>query len=68
VLDALADALQLDEAERAHLFDLARASRPPSGRRRRAAAATVRPSVQWMLDSMATAAAGPDRRLAVKAG
>src|SRR3954449_8478063 len=29
VLDAIARALQLDEAERAHLFDLARAARPP---------------------------------------
>ena len=28
VLDALADALQLDDAERAHLFDLARAASP----------------------------------------
>ena len=39
VLDALADALRLDDAERAHLFDLARASQPasrkPAGRRRR---------------------------------
>ena len=30
VLDALARALQLDEAERAHLFDLARAATPPA--------------------------------------
>ena len=28
VLDALADALRLDDAERAHLFDLARAAEP----------------------------------------
>ena len=52
VLDALADALRLDEAERAHLLDLARASQPSSRGRRRAAMHTVRPSVQWMLDSM----------------
>src|SRR3954447_25787955 len=58
VLDALADALRLDEAERAHLFDLARASQPAtSRRRRRSAAQTVRPSVQWMLDSMTASAA-----------
>src|SRR3954452_18157189 len=57
VLDALADALRLDEAERAHLFDLARASQPSSRRRRRSAAHTVRPSVQWMLDSMTGSAA-----------
>jgi transcriptional regulator with XRE-family HTH domain len=52
VLDALADALQLDEAERAHLFDLARAGQPSSRARRRSATQTVRPSVQWMLDAM----------------
>src|SRR5438105_2643655 len=33
VLEALARALQLDEAERAHLFDLARAAQPASSRR-----------------------------------
>src|SRR3954471_18161183 len=58
VLDALADALRLDEAERAHLLDLARASQPTTSRgRRRSAAQTVRPSVQWMLDSMTGSAA-----------
>jgi transcriptional regulator with XRE-family HTH domain len=57
VLDALADALRLDEAERAHLFDLARASQPASRARRRSATQTVRPSVQWMLDSMTSSAA-----------
>src|SRR4051812_47862201 len=58
VLDALADALRLDDAERAHLFDLARASQPTASRgRRRPATQTVRPSVQWMLDSMTASAA-----------
>jgi transcriptional regulator with XRE-family HTH domain len=57
VLDALADALRLDEAERAHLLDLARAGQPSSRGRRRAATHTVRPSVQWMLDSMTASAA-----------
>src|SRR3954451_19848767 len=52
VLDALADALRLDEAERAHLFDLARASQPAVRSGRRSTAQKVRPSVQWMLDSM----------------
>jgi transcriptional regulator with XRE-family HTH domain len=52
VLDALADALRLDEAERAHLLDLARACQPTSGRRGRSTVPGVRPSVQWMLDSM----------------
>jgi transcriptional regulator with XRE-family HTH domain len=57
VLHALADALRLDEAERAHLFDLARASQPTSRNRRRARTSNVRPTVQWMLDSMTAAAA-----------
>jgi transcriptional regulator with XRE-family HTH domain len=57
VLDALARALQLDEAERAHLFDLARASAPSARPRRRSTKQNVRPSVQWMLDSMTGSAA-----------
>src|SRR3954466_6827808 len=57
VLDAPADALRLDDAERAHLHDLARASQPTSRSRRRPASQSIRPSVQWMLDSMTTAAA-----------
>lgn len=57
VLDALANALRLDDAERAHLFDLAHASRATSGGRRRPATQTVRPSVQWLLDSMTGTAA-----------
>jgi transcriptional regulator with XRE-family HTH domain len=57
VLEALAGALRLDEAERAHLFDLARASRPSARPRRRQAKQNVRPSVQWMLDSMTGSAA-----------
>ena len=57
VLDALADALRLDDAERAHLYDLARASQPSARPRRRTAKRKVRPSVQWMLDSMTGSAA-----------
>ena len=57
VLDAMADALRLDEAERAHLYDLARASQPSARPRRRTGKRTVRPSVQWMLDSMTGSAA-----------
>lgn len=56
VLEALAEALQLDEAERAHLFDLARtanASGAARSRARRANPATLRPVVQRILDSMA---------------
>src|SRR5437870_7740664 len=49
VLEALARALQLDEAERAHLFDLARAARTTPARRRRPARQRVRPGVQRIL-------------------
>jgi transcriptional regulator with XRE-family HTH domain len=56
VLDALARALQLDETERAHLFDLARAADgiPTSGRprRRTAGKAASRLSLQWALDAI----------------
>jgi transcriptional regulator with XRE-family HTH domain len=57
VLEALARALQLDEAERAHLFDLARAAGATAGTRRRPAAQRVRPSVQRILDAMTSAPA-----------
>ncbi|MFE3826350.1 helix-turn-helix transcriptional regulator [Streptomyces sp. NPDC059092] len=51
VLDALAHALQLDEAERTHLYDLARAA-TPSGRRPTVTASRVRPTILRLLDSM----------------
>jgi transcriptional regulator with XRE-family HTH domain len=58
VLEAIARALQLDEAERAHLFDLARAARAGAREpRRRAQPQQVRPSLQHMLDAMTTAVA-----------
>jgi transcriptional regulator with XRE-family HTH domain len=58
VLDALARALKLDEAERAHLFDLARAAQPTTSRqRRRQTKQRVRPSVHWILDAISGAAA-----------
>jgi transcriptional regulator with XRE-family HTH domain len=58
VLDALARALQLDEAERSHLIDLARATQPATGpRRRRPAKQQVRPGVQRILDAMTQAPA-----------
>jgi transcriptional regulator with XRE-family HTH domain len=57
VLDALADALQLDEAERTHLFALAAASGPGSPRRRRPTATAVRAPIQQMLDAMTDAPA-----------
>jgi transcriptional regulator with XRE-family HTH domain len=52
VLDALARALQLDEAERAHLTDLAHAAGPAPRTRRKPPAQGVRPSVQRILDGM----------------
>lgn len=57
MLDALARALQLDEAERAHLFALARAAGLSRGRRRRTPAATVRPAIQQVLDAISDAPA-----------
>jgi len=53
VLEAIARALQLDDTERAHLFDLARATQAAPMRRRRRSPRQVRPSVQQMLDAMA---------------
>ena len=58
VLEALARALQLDDAERAHLFDLTRAAQPAVARpRRRHAKPGVRQDVQWTLDGMTGVAA-----------
>jgi transcriptional regulator with XRE-family HTH domain len=58
VLEAIARALQLDDAEHAHLFDLARAARDGAREpRRRPRAEQVRPSVQHLLDSMTTSVA-----------
>ena len=57
VLEGIARALQLDEAERAHLFDLARAAVPAAPQAaRRPARQQVRPSVQRILDSMSAPA------------
>jgi transcriptional regulator with XRE-family HTH domain len=52
VLEALARALQLDDAERAHLFDLARAASPIAPKRRRVVERPVRPAVHHILDSI----------------
>jgi transcriptional regulator with XRE-family HTH domain len=58
VLDALAGALRLDDAERAHLRDLARAVQPTAApRRRRPPRQRVRPAIQRVLDAMTDAAA-----------
>ncbi|WP_238009076.1 helix-turn-helix transcriptional regulator [Dactylosporangium sp. AC04546] len=59
VLEGLARALRLDEAERAHLFDLARAANttPSTVRARRRPTSQLRPAVQRLLDVMAMAPA-----------
>jgi transcriptional regulator with XRE-family HTH domain len=51
VLESLARALQLNDAEREHLYDLARAA-SPSARPQRKPSQAVGPSVQRLLDSM----------------
>ncbi len=53
VLNALARALQLNDAERAHLFDLARTTPIPGSTTRRASQPSVRPSIARLLDTMA---------------
>ncbi|MFS8197325.1 helix-turn-helix transcriptional regulator [Streptomyces sp. CWNU-52B] len=57
VLDALASVLQLDDAERDHLFHLARQAGAPGGRRRSEPAATVRPALRQVLDAITDAPA-----------
>ncbi|WP_329458986.1 helix-turn-helix transcriptional regulator [Streptomyces sp. NBC_01497] len=54
VLDALAQALRLDDTERMYLRDLARAAGPPPGTRarQRAARQAVRPSVTRIVEGM----------------
>jgi transcriptional regulator with XRE-family HTH domain len=58
VLDAIARALQLDDAERAYLYDLAQAADGTSAlmrpRRRATTRWTPRPSLQWALDAITT--------------
>lgn len=58
ILDAIAKTLRLDDAERAHLFDLAHAASPVARpvRRRNPKNWTPHPSLQWMLDGFT---AGP---------
>src|SRR3954470_6690950 len=57
VLNALADALRLDEAERTHLFSLARESGRRDDGRKRNAPASVRPVIQQVLDAVVDAPA-----------
>jgi transcriptional regulator with XRE-family HTH domain len=63
VLEALARALELDDAERSHLYDLARAANPAARKRNRPVQQRVRPVVQRILDSMGTPALVRDARV-----
>ncbi len=56
VLAAIARTLRLDEAEREHLFDLARTSNTAPGPRRGATTHAVRPSVRRVIDSISAPA------------
>jgi transcriptional regulator with XRE-family HTH domain len=57
VLDALVRALQLDEAERDHLYALAKTAADTGGRRRRTPPTSVRPAIQQVLDAITDAPA-----------
>lgn len=57
VLGAVADALRMNDDERAYLFDLARAARPVHHRDSRRCETPVAPRVQWLLDSVTMSAA-----------
>lgn len=52
VLESLSRALRLDDAEHAHLFDLARVQNASATTRRKPPTSKVRPNVQRMLDGM----------------
>ncbi|MER5336963.1 helix-turn-helix transcriptional regulator [Micromonospora sp. NPDC002717] len=65
VLDAIARALQLDDAERAHLIRLAQEANGSSALLRRSPRSkrwTVRPSLQWSLDAITAPAIVVNRR------
>ena len=57
VLHGIANALQLDEAERTHLFDLARAAQPSPPRQRRTKTSGVTGGIQQILDAITDAPA-----------
>jgi transcriptional regulator with XRE-family HTH domain len=58
VLEAIAQALQLDRGEHEHLFDLARTANPSGSRPSRTSVETaVRPELQFMLDAITEAPA-----------
>jgi transcriptional regulator with XRE-family HTH domain len=63
VLDAIARALQLNDDERAHLYDLARSVAPGSHRKRPKRTSPITTSVQQVLDSMSVPALVQNGRL-----
>ncbi|MER8002137.1 helix-turn-helix transcriptional regulator [Streptomyces sp. NPDC095613] len=63
VLDAIARALQLDDDERAHLYDLARNVAPGARRKRPTRTSPITASVQQVLDSMSVPAVVQNGRL-----
>src|SRR3954454_7330630 len=63
VLEALAAALQLDESERTHLFDLARAANSGTRQRRTGTKQHVREGVQRILDTIGAPAYVRNNRL-----
>src|SRR5277367_3161512 len=67
VLEALARALRLGDTERAHLFALARPRRTPFAPRDTGGNATVRPSVQMLIDGLDQPAFVMGRRMDILA-
>jgi hypothetical protein len=63
VLEALARALRLSEAERAHLYDLARAANAGPGSRRTSVPQRIRPGVQRIVDAMTAPALVSNARM-----
>ena len=58
MLEAIARALQLDDAERDHLFDLARIANAAGGRKRAGSSRQrIKPVIQQVLDAITEAAA-----------
>jgi len=67
VLESLARALSLDDAEREHLFDLARAASTSARTPRRSGSRAVRPSIYRILDALTAPAYLRNRRFDILA-